>query len=386
MYQLKRLLLFCLLINSTFAAQAQIAQLVGLGLMVGVNAAAKDRTQKADQFVTRASYQSEAFAQKRTPADKLTGKGVGEISQVETLLQRFYAILTMDDFTEICPRDQYNAFQSAIHQVRIIRPKWDTEPYQEELEFYQRMDYNRTRRREDMARKLAEQQAQERRVHQLHRQDSIAQVNRRAEAVADSIAGIAKVRQDSLGRLAAIRAARTRFRYLNAYRTSMLTMPGAYNKPAVGEVWSGSKVTVVQRQANGWSYVEVNGIKGYLPSQRLVPVLDSVLVSGVDWESIHKYPDYAVVMTSGEHPPIAISPTALTRLKTTAQRRPAVPAVSRVRPVARSPRVYICGGGSAYAYHSSGNCSGLNRCTHGVSAISQTSAAEMGRRPCKKCY
>lgn len=26
------------------------------------------------------------------------------------------------------------------------------------------------------------------------------------------------------------------------------------------------------------------------------------------------------------------------------------------------PKVYVCGGGSAYAYHSSDNCAGLNRC------------------------
>jgi hypothetical protein len=51
-----------------------------------------------------------------------------------------------------------------------------------------------------------------------------------------------------------------------------------------------------------------------------------------------------------------------------------------------SPKVYVCGGGSAYAYHSSDNCNGLNRCSHGVSAVTVAEAEGMGRRPCKKCY
>jgi hypothetical protein len=55
------------------------------------------------------------------------------------------------------------------------------------------------------------------------------------------------------------------------------------------------------------------------------------------------------------------------------------------RPAA-SPKVYVCGGGSAYAYHSSDNCNGLNRCSHGVSAVTVAEAEGMGRRPCKKCY
>jgi hypothetical protein len=54
--------------------------------------------------------------------------------------------------------------------------------------------------------------------------------------------------------------------------------------------------------------------------------------------------------------------------------------------LAASPKVYLCGGGSAYAYHSSDNCNGLNRCSHGVSAVTVAEAEGMGRRPCKKCY
>ena len=51
-----------------------------------------------------------------------------------------------------------------------------------------------------------------------------------------------------------------------------------------------------------------------------------------------------------------------------------------------TPKVYVCGGGSAYAYHSSEGCAGLNRCSYGVSAVTVAEAEGMGRRPCKKCY
>jgi hypothetical protein len=66
----------------------------------------------------------------------------------------------------------------------------------------------------------------------------------------------------------------------------------------------------------------------------------------------------------------------------TTYHRPTAP-----RPAATvSPKVYVCGGGSAYAYHSSDNCAGLNRCSHGISAVAVAEAEGMGRRPCKKCY
>jgi hypothetical protein len=55
------------------------------------------------------------------------------------------------------------------------------------------------------------------------------------------------------------------------------------------------------------------------------------------------------------------------------------------QPVA-SPKVYVCGGGAAYAYHTSDGCAGLNRCSHGVSAVTVAEAEGMGRQPCKKCY
>jgi len=52
-----------------------------------------------------------------------------------------------------------------------------------------------------------------------------------------------------------------------------------------------------------------------------------------------------------------------------------------------APKVYICEGGSAYAYYSSSSCAGLNRCTHTVSAVTRANAeGTHSRVPCKKCY
>jgi hypothetical protein len=65
--------------------------------------------------------------------------------------------------------------------------------------------------------------------------------------------------------------------------------------------------------------------------------------------------------------------------------RPAGPR-STTSPPAASPKVYVCGGGSAYAYHRSEGCAGLNRCSHGVSPVTVAEAESMSRRPCKKCY
>ncbi|MGV3588562.1 MAG: hypothetical protein ACO1OF_16270 [Adhaeribacter sp.] len=69
---------------------------------------------------------------------------------------------------------------------------------------------------------------------------------------------------------------------------------------------------------------------------------------------------------------------------------PARSKATTTKPAAKkqqAPKVYICEGGSAYAYHSSEGCSGLNRCTHTITAVSVADAEnKYSRRPCKKCY
>ncbi|WCL82565.1 hypothetical protein PPO43_05565 [Saprospira sp. CCB-QB6] len=45
----------------------------------------------------------------------------------------------------------------------------------------------------------------------------------------------------------------------------------------------------------------------------------------------------------------------------------------------------ICNSKSAYTYHK-GYCRGLNRCTHGISRVSEARARALGRRRCKFCW
>ncbi|WEK35625.1 MAG: hypothetical protein P0Y53_24330 [Candidatus Pseudobacter hemicellulosilyticus] len=66
----------------------------------------------------------------------------------------------------------------------------------------------------------------------------------------------------------------------------------------------------------------------------------------------------------------------------------AVAANSQASPDAPVPAatVYICKSPSAVAYHSDGDCRGLNRCTHTIVRVSKESAVEYGYRACGYCY
>jgi hypothetical protein len=52
----------------------------------------------------------------------------------------------------------------------------------------------------------------------------------------------------------------------------------------------------------------------------------------------------------------------------------------------KSQAVFICDSRSAIAYHSTTDCSGLNRCTHQIVKISEDEAKQIGRRACKLCW
>ena len=55
--------------------------------------------------------------------------------------------------------------------------------------------------------------------------------------------------------------------------------------------------------------------------------------------------------------------------------------------IGKTDSVWICNSTTAYAYHSSSSCRGLNRCTHGIVKVSASDAVnKMGRVPCKICY
>ena len=59
----------------------------------------------------------------------------------------------------------------------------------------------------------------------------------------------------------------------------------------------------------------------------------------------------------------------------------AVPAVKEFSPV---NSVYICVSSTAYVYHGSSGCSGLNRCTHEIRKVSVSDAVnKYGRRACR---
>jgi hypothetical protein len=49
--------------------------------------------------------------------------------------------------------------------------------------------------------------------------------------------------------------------------------------------------------------------------------------------------------------------------------------------------VYVCVSGTAYAYHRTLECSGLENCTHTIREVSMTEAVkEYKRKPCRRCY
>lgn len=50
-----------------------------------------------------------------------------------------------------------------------------------------------------------------------------------------------------------------------------------------------------------------------------------------------------------------------------------------------SDKVLICNSTTAKKYHKS-QCSGLDNCTHSISSVTKSEAAEIGRTPCLICY
>lgn len=55
-------------------------------------------------------------------------------------------------------------------------------------------------------------------------------------------------------------------------------------------------------------------------------------------------------------------------------------------PLKATETVYVCMSKSSVAYHSRGNCAGINRCTHEVKQMSTVEAQKLGKRACQKCY
>ena len=69
-----------------------------------------------------------------------------------------------------------------------------------------------------------------------------------------------------------------------------------------------------------------------------------------------------------------------------------LPSISQVKQtpisstVVAADSVYICDSKTAYAYHLKQDCSGLNKCTHGIFKISKEDAVKLyGRKACERC-
>jgi hypothetical protein len=60
----------------------------------------------------------------------------------------------------------------------------------------------------------------------------------------------------------------------------------------------------------------------------------------------------------------------------TAPLRPSHLAATATHP---TETVYVCMSKTAYAFHSSGDCNGLNRCSHEMKALSGTEAQKLGK-------
>ena len=71
---MKRPLLLAFLLAFTCPAFAQYEALAVAGVSAGLNAL-KGHPQKPDEYVTQVSYQGRTFPQKRTPTNKVPGKG-----------------------------------------------------------------------------------------------------------------------------------------------------------------------------------------------------------------------------------------------------------------------------------------------------------------------
>ena len=72
---------------------------------------------------------------------------------------------------------------------------------------------------------------------------------------------------------------------------------------------------------------------------------------------------------------------------------PTCTAPTQQPPAARPPRkpataghlVYLCQGGSSYAYHASPRCEGLAWCTTELRKATVAAATKQGRYPCGRC-
>jgi hypothetical protein len=366
----KRYLLLILLLVQHLA-QAQVYELATAGILLG-SAALKGKPQDANEFVTTLAYKGKPVQQKRTPSEKIKGKAAAEIAHVEAALAACSKMLLADNLTATCTDQQYFDLQSALQRINALQPRWSTAAYAAENEFYRSENYFRQQQRDQLAR-----------LRRQHEQDSVQRIHLAKARRTDSLLMVAyrkqQTEQDSLQR-AAQRAAdlASPYRYVNAASLVMRTAPAPTAKQWA-TVGKGSTVMLLSA-GKEWSKVQVSERQGYVLSRYLVASAADVSPEFRDQEMMRLTgPQYTNVAWEEDAPATVRSRTAPTHAAHRA-------AVATRATASKRNAVYVCGGGSAYAFHSSSSCSGLNRCSSGVSAVSLADAQSMGRTPCKKCH
>lgn len=201
---MKRILLLLTFVLGGQLAQAQIEGLVVGGALAGINALSKGRAQKPDEYVTTVAYGSGTFAQKRTPADKLKGKGVTEILAVEQRLQERYLAMRADELQAFFSTSQYNEVLAMLRALAAARPNWNQEPYRLEADFY----FHEDMRRDQPRRQRDWQLEQARQVRSRARFDSVARVaqrlRERQDSIREEVTARAEQLRDSLDRVATV--------------------------------------------------------------------------------------------------------------------------------------------------------------------------------------
>ena len=150
--QMKKILLTSALLSISYSACAQV-ELVRLlinGTMLGVRAAKKNaegkpQTEKADPYAQSVTYRAQHLALKRTPPNKLHGKGSAEITRLEALLQQCYATMTTDSMATVMPDNVLATIKTTQAQVSELRPAWNLDSYHDEYNFYLGEDARRQR-------------------------------------------------------------------------------------------------------------------------------------------------------------------------------------------------------------------------------------------------
>lgn len=147
-------------------AQAQLGNLVGAGLVLGVGAIKRARmtpeqkaaeqqaaqqkaAQKAAEQASHAASAALAAAvptelrPQRTAADQLPKKGAAQITALEAQLEQCRAAMLASTTGAVCTPAQLAAIQQAAVAVARANANWSLQPYQQEMAFYAAEDARR---------------------------------------------------------------------------------------------------------------------------------------------------------------------------------------------------------------------------------------------------